>query len=113
MKTNLRTADDFAFRHIGPTPIDQEQMLGSIGVGSLEELIDQTIPEDIRLQAPIDFPAGISEYQLLDHLRDVAKKNKLFKSFIGLGYYDCIVPAVILRNIFENPGWYKQYKPYQ
>jgi len=88
-------------------------MLAAIGIDSLEALINETVPENIRLGEPLDLPEGISEFQLLNELQQVAKKNLAFKSFIGLGYYDCIVPAVILRNVFENPGWYTQYTPYQ
>ncbi|MCH8872285.1 aminomethyl-transferring glycine dehydrogenase [candidate division KSB1 bacterium] len=113
MKLNLKSTDDFASRHIGPDEAEQKAMLAAIGIESLEALINETVPENIRLREPLDLPEGISEFQLLNELKEVAKKNQAFKSFIGLGYYDCIVPAVILRNVFENPGWYTQYTPYQ
>ncbi|MCH8019871.1 glycine dehydrogenase (aminomethyl-transferring), partial [candidate division KSB1 bacterium] len=113
MKLNLKSTDDFASRHIGPDEAEQKAMLAAIGIDSLEALINETVPENIRLREPLDLPEGISEFQLLNELKEVAKKNQAFKSFIGLGYYDCIVPAVILRNVFENPGWYTQYTPYQ
>ena len=113
MKLNLKSTDDFASRHIGPDEAEQKAMLAAIGIESLEALINETVPENIRLREPLDLPEGISEFQLLNELKEVAKKNQAFKSFIGLGYYDCIIPAVILRNVFENPGWYTQYTPYQ
>jgi len=113
MKLNLKSTDDFASRHIGPDETEQKKMLAAIGIDSLETLISEIVPENIRLRNPLNLPDGISEFHLLNELKDVAKKNQVFKSFIGLGYFDCIIPAVILRNIFENPGWYTQYTPYQ
>ena len=80
---------------------------------SLDALIDQTIPPDIRLTAPLDLPAGDSEQAYLRRLRGIAARNRTFRSFIGHGYYDCVTPAVILRNVLENPGWYTPYTPYQ
>src|SRR5688572_5931558 len=103
----------FQSRHIGPDPAARDQMLSAIGVPSLDALIDQTIPPDIRLQAPLDLPAGDSEHEYLRRLRGIAARNRTFRSFIGQGYYDCVTPAVILRNVFENPGWYTPYTPYQ
>lgn len=88
-------------------------MLKKINAPSLDALIDQTIPAAIRLQHPLNLPAGMSEHAFLQHLRGIAAKNKLYKSYIGLGYYDTIVPAVIQRNVLENPGWYTAYTPYQ
>src|SRR5687767_10279960 len=103
----------FQSRHIGPDPAARDQMLSAIGVPSLDALIDQTIPPDIRLQAPLDLPAGDSEHEYLRRLRGIAARNRTFRSFIGQGYYDCVTPAVILRNVLENPGWYTPYTPYQ
>src|SRR5687768_13743046 len=88
-------------------------MLQNIGVASLDELISQTIPNSIRLKQPLRLPEAVSEYQLLRELRQISVKNKVFRSYIGLGYHNCITPSVIARNIFQNPGWYTQYTPYQ
>jgi glycine dehydrogenase len=88
-------------------------MLKAVGASSLEELMERTVPADIRMQAPLDLPAPMSEFEYLQHIKEVSLKNKVFKSYIGQGYYDTITPPVILRNIFENPGWYTQYTPYQ
>jgi glycine dehydrogenase len=88
-------------------------MLAAVGVRSLDELIDQTIPPGIRLREPLQLPEAESEHEYLTRLRTVAAKNRVCRSFIGMGYYDCITPAVILRNVFENPGWYTPYTPYQ
>ena len=88
-------------------------MLDTIGAGSVDELIDQTIPAAIRLKKPLNLPSGMTEYQYHKHLRGVAAKNKIFKTYIGLGYYNTIIPPVIQRNVLENPGWYTAYTPYQ
>ena len=86
----------------------------AIGARSLNELMDQAIPSRIRLTHPLNVPPGQSEYDYLTGLRDIAQRNQLFKSYIGLGYYyDCVTPSVILRNVLENPGWYTPYTPYQ
>ncbi len=106
-------ATGFQRRHIGPNKQDTEQMLDIIGVTSMEELISKTIPAGIRLKAPLRLPAAISEQEYLEELRKVAAKNKVYKTYIGQGYYNTITPSVILRNVFENPGWYTQYTPYQ
>ena len=106
-------ANEFAGRHIGPDEKETSNMLASIGVRSLDELIDRTIPASIRSRKPLNIPDPLSEYQYLTSLREIAAKNKVFKSYIGQGYYNTIVPSVILRNVFENPGWYTQYTPYQ
>ena len=103
----------FQSRHIGPDERSRDAMLASIGVGSLDELIDQTIPPGIRLKAPLALPEGESEYAYLKRLKRIATSNTVARSFIGMGYYDCITPSVILRNVFENPGWYTPYTPYQ
>jgi len=113
MELDLSTTDHFAQRQIGPGPDDLKDMLQVIGVESPEALIDETIPESIRFEKPLCLPESISEYNLLKKLRNKAQKNRIFRSYIGLGYYNCITPGVILRNIFENPGWYTQYTPYQ
>ncbi|MDP1622123.1 MAG: aminomethyl-transferring glycine dehydrogenase [Bacteroidales bacterium] len=105
--------NNFARRHNGPFGNEINKMLEKIGVNSIDQLIDQTVPSSIRLKEPMNLPVGMNEYQYLNHIKAVGAKNKLFKSFIGLGYYDTIVPAVILRNILENPGWYTAYTPYQ
>lgn len=105
--------NSFQLRHIGPNPTEQKDMLSAIGVSSLEQLIDETIPDDIRLTAPLTLDAPMSEYEYLNHIEAVSKKNKVFKSYIGLGYHEAIIPSVIKRNILENPGWYTAYTPYQ
>src|SRR5580700_2903695 len=105
--------ESFQSRHIGPDTIERDQMLKAIGARSLDELMDQAIPSRIRLGHPLNVPSGQSEYDYLTGLREVAAGNQLFKSYIGLGYYDCVTPSVILRNVLENPGWYTPYPPYQ
>jgi len=106
-------ANEFAGRHIGPGTHETEQMLKTIGIESLDELIDKTIPSSIRNKMLPDTPGPVSEYHYLTELKKIASKNKVFKSYIGQGYYNTITPSVIVRNIFENPGWYTQYTPYQ
>ena len=103
----------FQRRHIGPSENDQKQMLDVIGVDSLDQLINETIPEDIRLQGVLHLDAPMSEYEYLNHIEELSKKNKVFRSYIGLGYHEAIVPSVIKRNVLENPGWYTAYTPYQ
>jgi glycine dehydrogenase len=88
-------------------------MLKTIGVNTLEELIDKTIPSSIRTRPGLNLPEAVSEAELLSELKNVSLHNKTFRTYIGQGYYDTIVPSVILRNVFENPGWYTQYTPYQ
>jgi glycine dehydrogenase len=105
--------ESFQSRHIGPDANERDEMLQAIGARSLDELIDQAIPSRIRLAHPLNVPPGQSEYEYLTRLREVAAANQLFKSYIGLGYYDCVTPSVILRNVLENPGWYTPYTPYQ
>ena len=109
----MHTPGTFQSRHIGPDERARDQMLRGIGVASLDELIDQTIPPGIRLDAPLDLPAGESEFGYLRRLKRIASANTVARSYIGMGYYDCITPSVILRNVFENPGWYTPYTPYQ
>ena len=104
---------EFSGRHIGPNEEQKLAMLAAIGVSSLEELISKTIPDAIRIKTPLALPEAMSEFAYLSELKKVADKNKVFKSYIGQGYYDTITPSVVLRNVFENPGWYTQYTPYQ
>lgn len=105
--------DKFVTRHIGPRNQEISKMLDKIGIKSLDELIDKTIPESIKFKEPLDLPEGMSEYDYLKYIRKIAAKNKVFKSYIGMGYYGTILPPVIQRNILENPGWYTSYTPYQ
>lgn len=105
--------DQFTYRHIGPRKNDATLMLEKIGAKTFEELIDQTIPSSIRMDNPLELPEGISEYEYFNRLREIASRNKIYRSFIGLGYYNTILPAVIQRNILENPAWYTSYTPYQ
>jgi len=108
-----RHPDRFVDRHIGPNTRDVEEMLAALGVRNLDELIDRTVPASIRMQKPLDLPAGRSEFGLLRELSGIAAKNQVFRSYIGMGYSDTVTPPVIQRNILENPGWYTQYTPYQ
>jgi glycine dehydrogenase len=105
--------DSFALRHIGPRTSDHEAMLKTVGASSMDQLITETIPDNIRLQNPLNLDAAMSEQEYLEHIHNMASKNKVFKSYIGLGYHPCNLPAVIQRNILENPGWYTAYTPYQ
>ncbi|MEI6950095.1 aminomethyl-transferring glycine dehydrogenase [Paraflavisolibacter sp. H34] len=109
----LHPHETFERRHIAVRESDAAAMLRLLGAGSLDELIDQTVPEAIRLRRPLQLPDALSEWDYLAALKKTAEKNKVFKSFMGKGYYDTITPNVILRNILENPGWYTQYTPYQ
>ena len=105
--------NNFARRHNGPQPAEVEKMLKVIGVGSIDELIDKTIPAKIRFKEPLDLPQGMNEYEYFTMLKAMASKNKMYATYIGQGYYNTIVPAVLQRNILENPGWYTSYTPYQ
>lgn len=105
--------DKFVDRHVGPSNEEIEKMLSVIGVNSLDELIDKTVPASIRLKQNLEMDSPLSEYEFINYLKNVADQNKIFKSFIGMGYYPTITPGVIRRNILENPGWYTQYTPYQ
>src|ERR1044071_9384616 len=109
----LAHPDSFACRHIGPTEDECRQMLDFLGLPSLDALIDETIPQSIRLLNPLQLPEGASEGDVLARLKKIASNNQVCHSFLGMGYHDCITPAVIQRNILENPGWYTQYTPYQ
>jgi glycine dehydrogenase len=105
--------NEFAGRHIGPGTKETSEMLATIGIDSLDQLIRKTIPDSIRIQGELALPQATSEFEYLADLKNTAAKNKVFKNYIGQGYYDTITPTVILRNLFENPGWYTQYTPYQ
>jgi len=103
----------FSRRHIGPDGREVERMLGVIGCDSLESLIDQTVPESIRLRRPLHLPEAVDEPAALEEIRSLADENVPRRAFIGMGYHNCHVPPVILRNVLENPGWYTAYTPYQ
>src|SRR6266508_67342 len=109
----LLSAERFQSRHIGPDEAERDAMLKIVGASSLDGLMAEAIPARIRLDAPLDIPDGQSEHEFLRDLRRVAARNQVRRSFIGLGYYDCVTPSVILRNVLENPGWYTPYTPYQ
>ncbi len=105
--------DKFASRHIGPKEEEISKMLTVLELDSIEELLSQTLPEEIRLHQPLSIPEGVSEYRFLNELRTLSDENQLFETYIGLGYHPSITPAVIQRNVLENPGWYTAYTPYQ
>ncbi len=109
----MQHPDRFSARHMGPSEKELSQMLSVIGVDSLDQLINETIPEKIRMKEDLDLPKALSEYDYLKMLKQVAAQNKVYKNYIGLGYYNPIIPPVILRNLFHNPGWYTPYTPYQ
>ena len=109
----LTAADSFVPRHVGPTEVEIADMLGTLGLPTLDALIDATIPESIRFRKPLAIHAGLSEHEALAALRAISLKNRVFRSFLGLGYHDTLTPPVIQRNILENPGWYTAYTPYQ
>jgi len=111
--SELEGHDEFIQRHIGPNSADQQAMLAQLGLSSLDELIDRVVPADIRLQTPLAVSEGQSEAEVLEQLRLIGSKNQLFKSYIGMGYYNTLTPSVIQRNILENPAWYTAYTPYQ
>ncbi len=104
---------EFQHRHNGPNENEVKQMLKTIGVNNLEELIDRTVPSTIRMKHELNLPAAMSEAEYLNHIKEISLQNKVFKTYIGQGYYDTLTPSVILRNVFENPAWYTQYTPYQ
>lgn len=105
--------NNFETRHIGPKKEEIALMLKKVNADSLDQLIEQTIPARLRLQKPLQLPQGINEYEYIQHLKELGSKNKIFKTYIGMGYYSSIMPAVIQRNMLENPGWYTAYTPYQ
>src|SRR5471030_589572 len=105
--------EPFQSRHIGPDAEETAAMLKVVRAPSLDALMDEAIPARIRLEAPLNLPEAQSEHQFIKELRAIGARNQIARSFIGYGYYDCITPSVILRNVLENPGWYTQYTPYQ
>jgi glycine cleavage system P protein (glycine dehydrogenase) len=109
----LAHPDQFVRRHIGPDAKDETEMLAQLGFKNLEELIDAAVPKQIRLEKKLNLPAAQTEFDALAELKKISSENKVFRSFIGMGYYDTITPPVIQRSVFENPGWYTQYTPYQ
>jgi glycine dehydrogenase len=109
----LRMTDTFVERHLGPDPAERQAMLASLGLDSLEALVDSTVPGSIRLERPLDLPESLTESEALAELRRIAGENQVFRSFLGMGYHATLTPGVIQRNILENPGWYTQYTPYQ
>src|SRR5919204_3761144 len=111
--SELDPSDHFPSRHIGPSPDERDAMLRDVGAASLEALIDEAIPASIRLKRPLNLPPAESEHEYLRRLTRIARRNKTFRSYIGLGYHDTITPSVILRMVMENPGWYTPYTPYQ
>ena len=110
---SLAPGDTFPRRHIGPDDAEVQEMLSVIGLDSLDALVEATVPAGIRLRKALRLPEPRGEHELIDDLRRIASRNEVFRSFIGMGYYDCITPPVIQRNVLENPGWYTQYTPYQ
>src|SRR6266581_7408732 len=109
----IPTAESFVPRHVGPDERDVAEMLKTLGFPSLDALIDATVPRKIRLREGLSLPKGLTEPEVLAYFRALATKNQVFRSFIGMGYSDCVTPPVIQRNILENPGWYTAYTPYQ
>ena len=105
--------NSFSLRHIGPKENDLQDMLKAVGADSLDQLIYETLPDDIRLKKELELAPAMSENEYITHSISLAAKNKIFKSYIGLGYHESITPPVIQRNILENPGWYTDYTPYQ
>ncbi len=112
-QTWLQPTDDFVHRHLGPSDADIQEMLATLGLQSLETLADTAVPSDIRYRHVLDLPDGDGEQAVLARLKGIASQNKVYRSLIGMGYYDCVSPGVIQRNILENPAWYTQYTPYQ
>lgn len=113
LEHNLPPSDKFPRRHIGPEPPEQKEMLRTLGLENIDELIDNTVPSSIRFRGEMNISKALTETELLARLRLIAKENQVWRSYIGMGYHNCIVPTTILRNILENPGWITQYTPYQ
>src|SRR6185295_11690489 len=113
MEPLLKPLDSFVDRHIGPSDADIRDMLSAIGVASLDELVSRTVPENIRTKKSLALSPSSTEHEQLARLKKIASRNKVFRTYIGMGYSDCITPAVIQRNVLENPGWYTAYTPYQ
>src|SRR6476661_3086537 len=109
----IPAAESFVPRHVGPDERDVAEMLKLLGFSSLDALIDATVPQKIRLREGLSLPKGMTELEVLTCFRALAAKNQVFRSFIGMGYSDCVTPPVIQRNIIEDPGWYTAYTPYQ
>ncbi|MCW5784132.1 MAG: glycine dehydrogenase (aminomethyl-transferring), partial [Nitrospirales bacterium] len=103
----------FAHRHIGSSESQIQEMLGALGLSSLDALMQATVPQEIRLARSLDLPPAQTEEEVLAELRHLSTRNRVYRSFLGMGYYDCLTPPVIGRNILENPAWYTQYTPYQ
>ncbi len=112
IKYSMQTSE-FLYRHIGPRNNDIVEMVKTIGVSTLDELIDKVVPESIRLHQPLDLPKALTEHEYLKKISEIAGKNKIFRTYIGQGYYNTVFPSVIKRNILENPSWYTSYTPYQ
>lgn len=110
---SLEPSDTFLRRHVGVTEETVSAMLSTIGYKELDDLINDAVPENIRLRKELSLPKPVGEYALQRELKKIVSKNKIYRSYLGLGYYSCITPAVIQRNILENPGWYTAYTPYQ
>ncbi|HVU53244.1 MAG TPA: aminomethyl-transferring glycine dehydrogenase [Polyangia bacterium] len=113
MAVELESQDRFPSRHIGPDDADVAEMLATLGLPSLDALVAETVPADIRLAADLKLPPAVTEAEVLAELRALSERNQIWRSYLGLGYSDCVTPPVVLRNIIENPGWYTQYTPYQ
>jgi glycine dehydrogenase len=111
--TRIDAAADFESRHVGSDPDAVASMLAAVGYPSLDALVDAVVPDTIRMSGDLDIPDALPEPMLLTRLRSIASKNRVNRSFLGMGYADTHVPGVIQRNILENPGWYTQYTPYQ
>jgi glycine dehydrogenase len=108
-----RALDTFPRRHIGPDEIETAAMLGELGLASIADLIDRAVPASIRLGRELDLPPAKGEREALAELKEIAGRNQVLRNYIGAGYYGCVTPPVIQRNILENPGWYTAYTPYQ
>ena len=104
---------NFSNRHIGPRDNDISEMLEVVNASSIKQLIDETIPQKIHLKNQMNLPIALSESRFIEHMKEIAQKNKNYRSYIGMGYFNTILPGVIQRNILENPGWYTAYTPYQ
>src|SRR5687767_15096289 len=111
--TSLDYTDRFVRRHIGPSEAEIRDMLQTIGYDSLDTFIDTVIPSGIRFRDALNLPAATSEYEMLKEIREIAQQNRVFRSYIGMGYHDTFTPPVIQRKVLENPNWYTAYTPYQ
>ena len=103
----------FVDRHIGPRTKEVSEMLGFVNATNIKTLVEETVPSKIHLKEPMNLPLALSESRFIEHMQNIAKKNKNYRSYIGMGYFNTILPGVIQRNILENPGWYTAYTPYQ